>query len=283
MIELLSRASVVASGTRRLAAAGVDQAAREAWWIWDKVSGESQPRSCLAAEHPVDAIAAGRFEAAVLRRCAGEPLAYVLGEAAFRHQLLRSDPRALIPRPETEGLIDLVLAKQPEGRVLDVGAGTACIALSLAWEGRYDLVVAVERSADALALARVNVDNTGIPVLLVRGDLSTMAGAGTFDVLVSNPPYLTQVEYDGLSPAVKEWEPKAALAGGRDGLEATKRLLGDGIRVLRAGGWIALEIDGSRAHLATELAQAAGWAEIAVFDDLFGRARYLLARRSEQS
>jgi len=199
---------------------------------------------------------------------------------SFRDLTIACDSRALIPRPETEGLVELVLARRSAGRVLDVGTGTGCIALSLAKEGRYDRVVASDLSDDALALARRNVELTGLPIHLVRGDLSAMAGDAAFDVVVSNPPYLTRLEYEKLSPAVKAWEPAMALVSGEDGLSATRRLLGQAYRVTRGGGVIAIEIDSSRADQTRRIAQDAGWLDVTVRDDLFGRARYLLAERS---
>jgi release factor glutamine methyltransferase len=277
----LTSTALVKSGIRRLGASGIEAPAREARWIWERVSGENAARRITQSADPVPPSIIHRFEDAVARRAAGEPLAYVLEEAAFRHLVIRSDARALIPRPETEGLVDLVLRLQPGGRVLDVGTGSGCIALSLAAEGKYDLVVAVDRSADAAALARDNVRTSGLPVRIVQGDLSLAMGEGTFDAVVSNPPYLSGGEYAALGPGVRDWEPALALASGADGLEATTRLLADSLRVVRPGGCIVLEIDSSRARQVAERAELAGWAEVSVRDDLFGRARYLTARRSE--
>lgn len=275
------RAALLADAVHRLTVAGVDQAEREARWIWEKVTGATPTDSALYPDE-LSTRSRSAWQAALDRRCAGEPLAYVLGEVAFRRLTLKSDSRALIPRPETEGLVDLVLARCASGRVLDVGTGSGCIALSLASEGNYELVVAVEQSPTALALARENVQHTGEPVALVRGDLASIVAPGAFDVLVSNPPYLSDGEYDALDPSVKNWEPSSALASGPRGLEVTARLLEDGLRVVRPGGWIALELDCSRAEPAAQCARGAGWADVSLRDDLFGRARYLLARRSDR-
>ncbi|MEO8200374.1 MAG: HemK/PrmC family methyltransferase [Gemmatimonadota bacterium] len=285
----ISWAALQSDGIRRLTEAGVEQPGREARWIWESVTGVGLRDRERGSQLPLRD--RSRWEESIGRRCAGEPLAYVLGEAAFRHLTLKSDSRALIPRPETEGLVDLVLAHCSAGRVLDVGTGTGCLALSLAREGHYDVVVAVDKSADAIALARENIQSAGpqvgpmskgrLPVLLLRGDLSSMAGSDTFDVLVSNPPYLSDLEYEALDHSVRDWEPGAALTSGPVGLEITEALLGDGLRVVRPGGWIALELDCSRADQASRYAQQAGWTDISLRDDLFGRARYLLARRSD--
>ena len=149
---------------RRSTAAGVPMARREALWIWTEISGESL--SDTVAGDALDAPgepATTAYAAAIRRRAAGEPLAYVTGRTGFRHLTLRTDRRALIPRPETEGLVDLVLARVRRGRVADVGTGTGCIALSLATEGAFDQVVAIDRSAEALALAGENRRLHGVP------------------------------------------------------------------------------------------------------------------------
>ncbi|HEX5632482.1 MAG TPA: HemK family protein methyltransferase, partial [Gemmatimonadales bacterium] len=202
--------------------------------------------------------------------------------AGFRRLDLRSDRRALIPRPETEGLVDLALARVREGVAADVGTGTGCLALSLRQEGGFHEVIGVDVSAEALALAALNAALTGLAVRWVEGDLCGPLADHSVDLLVSNPPYLTRAEYEALDGAVRAWEPALALASGEDGLDATRRLLDDGRRVVRAGGWLALELDCTRAGAAAGLARAAGWQDVRVELDLFGRERYLLARRSEK-
>ena len=276
-----STAHLLEAGTRRLRAEGVEQPGREVRWIWERISGQARIQQLTGDLLPVPEALATRFMHAIERRARGEPLAHVLNEAPFRHLTLHSDRRALIPRPETEGLVELVLERRQTGIVADVGTGTGCIALSLASEGKFDLVIAVERSPDALALARTNVESLKSPVRLIHGDLGECLGNARLDVLVSNPPYLTEEEYAGLSPSVRHWEPAAALQSGTDGLNATGRLLVDGLRVVKPGGWIILEVDCTRAEQVAAHAVCAGWSDVLVKDDLFGRARYLVARRSE--
>jgi release factor glutamine methyltransferase len=234
----------------------------------------------LAGDLDVDSVGVARYQHAIKRRASGEPLSHVTGWTGFRHLSLRSDGRALIPRPETEGLVELLLQRARRGRVVDVGTGSGCIALSLALEGGFTDVVGIDRSAEALALAAENRELVDARVELVQGDLCAPLRAGTFDALISNPPYLTADEYAGLDPSVRDWEPAIALESGEDGLEATVRLLDEGRGVLRAGGWLALEIDCARARSAAHLASALGWEDVGIHVDLFGRERYLLARRS---
>jgi release factor glutamine methyltransferase len=278
-----SLTDVLAAARETLARAGVDEASREALRLWADLAGEPRGRALLRRDAPVSQAHVRRFQQAVGRRAGGEPLAYVTGRAGFRLLELRCDRRALIPRPETEGLVELALARVRTGIAADIGVGTGCIALSLRQEGAFRAVVGVDLSAGALALARENAVETGLAVAWVRGDLVAPLGDACVDLLVSNPPYLTEGEWAGLDASVKAWEPALALRSGADGLAATRRLLDDGRRVVAAGGWIALEIDMARAADAAALAHEAGWRHVAVERDLFGRERYLLAQRSERS
>lgn len=274
--------SALADAARQLAAAGIAEPRREAVRLWAGLTGDVPARALAGADAgEVTPAQAAWFGAAVDRRARGEPLAYVTSRAGFRHLELRADRRALIPRPETEGLVQLVLDRVTGGDVADIGTGSGCIALSLATEGRYRRVVATDRSADALALVRENALVLGVPLALVHGDLTSALASASLDALVSNPPYLSAAEYAALDPAVKDWEPAAALVSGMDGLDATDALLVDGRRVVRPGGWIALEMDCSRAAEAARRASGLGWADVAIHHDLFGRERYLLARRND--
>ena len=267
--------------TARLQAAGVAEPRREARRIWsdlEELAGRAPApdRDALPA-----ADAAAGYEAAVTRRVGGEPLPYVTGLAGFRRLTLQVDRRVLIPRPETEGLVDLVLARVSTRRVADVGTGSGCIALALADEGRFTEVLGIDRSAAALDVARENARRTGHAVTWIRGDLLTSIEPDSLDAVVSNPPYLTEQEYRELDPSVRDWEPRDALASGEDGLAATVSLIAEALRVTRAGGWLALEVDASRAEQVARLATGAGWKDVSVHMDLFDRARYVLARRSE--
>jgi release factor glutamine methyltransferase len=279
--HLLTLDRLIAHAGTRLRVAGVAEPKREAWRIWADLQGRASHAADILSDVTVADPDAERFRQAINRRAAGEPLPYVTGVAGFRNLALRSDPRALIPRPETEGLVELLLGRAPAGRVADVGTGSGCIALALAEEGRYDLVLGVDRCRPALQLAADNCRSTGLGVALIEGDLVQALGTGTLDAIVSNPPYLTEAEYHQLDASVKNWEPREALVGGADGLESMRPLLLDGWRVVRAGGWLAFEVDATRARDTARIADEIGWNNVTVHDDLFGRARYLLARRSE--
>jgi release factor glutamine methyltransferase len=210
---------------------------------------------------------------------AGVPFPYVVGWTGFRHLTLATNRRALIPRPETEGLVDLALLRVRTGVAADIGTGTGALALSLAHEGAFTEVIATDVSADALALARENAERTDLRVTFLAGDLLAPLLGRTVDLLVSNPPYLSVQEYDELESSVRNNEPATALIGGLDGMDFYRRLLAEMPAVVAPGGWIALEIDARRPRESATLATAHGWTDVRIFDDLFGRPRYLLARR----
>jgi release factor glutamine methyltransferase len=278
---LPSRRMLLAEATSALAAAGLPEPRREALRLWAEL-GASTADVLIDGEAASDPAQAASLRTAVRRRAAGEPLPHVTGRVGFRTLVLHCDRRALIPRPETEGLVDLLLARVRTGHVVDIGTGTGCLALSLAAEGGFERITAVDRSPEALALAKANRETTSLEVRLVRGDLCRPLHSASADAVISNPPYLTEQEYAALDRSVKAWEPAGALVSGPDGLDATVRLLDEARDVLRADGWLALELDSTRAAAVAERAGALGWMDIAIHADLFGRERYLLARRSAE-
>ena len=277
-------------GAEQLQRAGVLNAKREATALWAALAGVSPGDVWLGRDREPEAQAVDRFTAAVERRASGVPFPYVVGQVAFRTLRLRCDPRALIPRPETEGLVGLVLewAKGDAGKrgvAADVGTGTGCIALALAVEGPFERVIAVERSPQAAALARENVAlvQPRVPVEVREGELLAPLAGRRYRAIVSNPPYVTAAEYDALDPAVREHEPRAALVSGADGLATTRALFAGAAALLAPGGVLALEIDERRADAVRALAHEHGWARIGLHDDLFGRPRYALAFPKEDA
>lgn len=260
--------------------AGIATPRREALRLYRVLGGPEGLTTPLPDRETVVSFEVGReYLAAVEDFSVGMPLAYLAGWAGFRHLTLACDRRALVPRPETEGLVELAMLRVREGVAADIGTGTGAIALSLASEGGYTKVFGTDLSPDALALARKNGRRTGIKVTWLVGDLLEPLGGRKVNLLVSNPPYLSTLEYDALEPSVREWEPATALIGGSDGLEFYRKLFLQAPDVLEAGGWLALEIDARRPQQTAALATAHGWNDVHIFDDLFGRARYLLARR----
>jgi release factor glutamine methyltransferase len=234
----------------------------------------------------VDATAVDEARHAAAARRRGAPFAYAVGRAAFRHLTLAVDERVLIPRQETEVLVDLVLEAQAGGRgtVVDIGTGSGAIALALATEGQFDRVIATDVSRDALAVAESNAaflrDDLRAPVEFVHGSLLAPVAKLRVDAVVSNPPYIAFGELEELPPSVRDWEPPLALLSGEQGLATTRAIVRDSRAVLEPGGLLALEVDTRRASLVAEaIATDGSYCDIAVHLDLTGRERFVLARR----
>lgn len=240
-------------------------------------------------DHPVsDAEAAALREAATkLRR--GMPMQYAVGRAAFRHLTLHVDPRVLIPRPETELLVDLVLSAQRGGKgtAVDVGTGSGAIALALAAEGGFREVIGIDLSPDALEVASRNL--AAIPedrralVHFLQGDLLGPISGRQVEVVVSNPPYISRTEARDLPALVHDWEPHLALFADDDGMAAIRALVPQAAEVLVPGGLLALEVDARRAGLAADAVSADGrFTDVEQRLDLTGRPRMVVARRQER-
>ncbi len=233
-----------------------------------------------------DAIRA-RAKLAVERRAQGAPFAYAVGRANFRHLTLDVDERVLIPRPETEHLVDLVLEELGDERggvAIDAGTGSGCIALALATESRLSRVYGTDISLDALAVARKNVAaaraSLRAHIDLVHGSLLAPLLDVRCRVVVSNPPYIAFGDAESLPGSVRSWEPAAALFSGADGLSTTARLVRQAAAVLEPDGLFAVEVDARRASLAAELvANERRFHDVRVELDLAGRERFVLARR----
>lgn len=249
-----------------------------------------KPRSWTFAHRadPVPEETAASVLAAAEAMRQGIPLAYAVGKAAFRHLTLHVDRRVLIPRPETELLVDLALAATAgRGRIADIGTGSGAIALALASEGQFDAVVGTDISPEALAVAMANLAT--IPavarsrVSFRAGDLCAPLLGERFAAVVSNPPYIADVERAELPSSVRDWEPACALFGGPDGMDVIDRLLRDAPDVVAAGGFLLLEVDVRRAALVAARAEHGGrWSDVQIRPDLTGRDRFVVARRTDR-
>jgi release factor glutamine methyltransferase len=279
----------MASAAALLEAAGVPDARREASELYAAIAGRATSAAWLEREQPIADALMARLDGAARRRAQGWPQAYAAGRANFRGHWLTVDRRVLIPRPETEGLVALVIewlraegARSCGGAVVaDVGTGSGAIAVALALESPVGRVVAADRSAGALEVARANVAEHGVAsrVALCRAHLLAPVGSGRADVVVSNPPYVATGDWERLEPGVRSFEPRAALDGGPDGLGQTGELVVAARSALKPGGLLALEVDAPRAGRVAELVAAAGFESAAILEDLFGRPRYVRARR----
>jgi release factor glutamine methyltransferase len=230
------------------------------------------------------------LDAWLARRERGEPVQYITGRAAFRDLDLAVGPGVLVPRPETEGLVEAVLhvladerARWPAPRVLDLGTGSGAIAIAIATEWPAARVTATDASEKALALARANAVALALDtrVTFARGEwLEAVDADERFEVIVSNPPYVAEHEAESLPRDVRDWEPAEALYSGPSGLDALRTIIEDAPRHLVARGLLALELAEARAEeVAAWFDGARDWSDARLLDDLSGRPRVLLARR----
>jgi release factor glutamine methyltransferase len=256
---------------------GVPNPRVDAEHLLGKALGLTRVQLYTEHDRPLREEEADAARSLVARRGTREPLAYILGEWGFRRLTLNVDPRALIPRPETEIVVErclALLAGVAEPTVLDVGTGTGAIALAIAEEHPGARVTAIDASADALALARENVGRTGLEIELLRHDLRDGLPGGPYDLVVSNPPYVSPKELDGLQPEVRDWEPRAALVG-----EGMTEAVARGAReALRPGGSLVLEVADGAAEPVSELVRSLGFGAVAASPDLAGRDRVVEAR-----
>lgn len=266
----------------RLAAAGVPRPRDEALRIVALALGTDRGGVLARSPDPLTPEAEARLWSLLARRARREPFQYLTGEQEFRGLPIAVDARVLIPRPETEEVVETALSVplDPGGVVADLGTGSGCIAIAIA-VARPDLrVLALDLSEEALGLARENARRNGAEVAFAHGDFGSPpdAWAGRVDLVVSNPPYVSEAEWAELPPEVREHEPRAALVPGKTGLEAYRALLPAARGLLVPGGSIVLELGWQSAAAVQALAADLGFSAIHVQDDARGVPRVLLAR-----
>jgi release factor glutamine methyltransferase len=278
----------LSAATDALRAAGVEDARLDAEVLLAEAIGWDRARLAASPNLEMPPAAARSFGEMVRRRLRREPVAYIVGRKGFREIELAVDPRVLVPRPETELLVELALEDLPR-RVLDVGTGSGAIALAVASERPECEVVATDTSAAALEVARANAERLGLTerVELIEG---TLPAAGEFDLVLANLPYVSERDWPALGPEVTEWEPREALLAGPDGLDAIRAFLSllphrlrlypriARIKAKSPMGCLALEVGDGQAVAVGELVREAGFSAVEVRKDLAGIERVVVGR-----
>jgi len=286
-----SIAEAILQGAHKLRLAGVPEARREAGSLLAHVLDRDRSFILTHAEDVLDQQQLDLFHRYLDRRADGEPSQYITGHQEFFGLDFEVNRDVLIPRPETELLIETALKLLPDAPVTqaapficDVGTGSGCIAITLAHELPGARVLAVDISPDALAVAKRNAERHAVADRLdfvVSDCLAELAGptAPSFDLIVSNPPYVSDRDLAGLQREVREFEPHAALAAGEDGLAVIRRLLVESVAFLKIGGWFVFEIGFNQSEAVRRLIDANTWEELAIHSDLQGIPRTVALRR----
>jgi release factor glutamine methyltransferase len=275
--------AVVDGSASALREAGVETARVDAEWLLAHVLDVPRSRLVGEGQRTLDAPAVERYAAVLRRRLTREPLQHILGTQAFRNLHVRVGPQTMVPRPETEALVDWALGLLPDGSalVVDVGTGSGCIACAIAAERPGARVIALEISAAAAAVARANVAALALSarVRVVESDLFSALGGEEADLIVANPPYLPTAVIPTLAPEVAHFEPRVALDGGHDGLDVIRRLVADARPRLAAGGALVLETaGGGQVPEVVRLLQTAGFIGVETCPDLAGVERFVTGR-----
>lgn len=234
------------------------------------------------AEEELSGEQEANYTALVSLRRKGEPIQYITGETEFYGLPFRVTPEVLIPRPETEHLVEKVIelaARFQQPRIVDVGTGSGAIAVALAHECFFAVMTAIDISSRALAIAEENAKRSGASIRFLEGDLLTPVAGECFEIVVSNPPYVPSGDRATLSVEVREYEPALALFAGDDGLDVYRRLIPAAFVALTPGGYVALEIGYGQSKAITELLTRAGFEQIEFVPDLHGIPRVAYARR----
>jgi release factor glutamine methyltransferase len=287
----MTLAQCVRDAATSLVAAGFhgDEARRDVAVIGRALLGWDEARWLVAQPQPVPSGFPARLAPLVARRAAHEPVAYLVGEREFYGRTFAVSPAVLIPRPETEGLVDTASALLADdaarpARVLDIGTGSGCLAITLARERPDVDVIATDVSRDALAIARANAARHGVDARIDFREAAFAADlVDVVDLVVANPPYVPERDRDALSPDVRDYEPSLALFGGEDGLDVIRALVPHAARALRPGGWLVMEIGQGQAAAAEEIARRADLEWHGSRPDLAGIPRIVVARRPEMS
>jgi release factor glutamine methyltransferase len=276
----------LSSAADGLRAAGIEAPRLDAELLLCEATGWDRAYLAANPDAEIAPAATRRFGETVRRRLRREPVAYILGRRGFRHIELAVDPRVLIPRPETELLVELALEAQPR-TVLDIGTGSGAIALAVADELPDCVVTATDTSTGALEVARANAERLGLAKRVQFSEGTLPPEPAEFDLILANLPYVSEAEWSSLEPEVTEWEPREALLAGPDGLDAIRSLLADRGRhfnrqpdEMTTAGWkvVALEVGEGQAAAVGELLRGAGFGMVETRFDHAGIERVVVGR-----
>lgn len=274
---------------QRLLALGLEDALSEAHWMLDAV-GLNRLQRLQRGQEQAEISLLTQLQAWLARRSQREPLQYILGQQYFRQLCLDVNPAVLIPRPETEELVELALERlavqaEPPLRVADIGTGSGAIALSLKYERPALEVFATDLSAAALKVARYNAQKYALEITFLQGNLleplKSLASQRPFDLLISNPPYIPARTLPLLAPEVRDFEPEMALTPGADALSCYRIFAAQGAALLRDGGWLVVELDAEGATATAALFERPEWRAVQLHKDLQGLPRFLSACKVE--
>jgi release factor glutamine methyltransferase len=266
---------------QRLQAAGVEGPVIDARLLVEAAADATRADIVGEPRRPLTDEQAARLEDFIARRERREPVSHILGRKGFWKIMLNVTPHVLTPRPDTETLVEWVLRQYPDGlafSMLDLGVGSGAIMLAILAERAAAKGLGVDVSDEALAVARENAANLGLArhVALLRGDWTRGLDDAGFDLVVSNPPYIRTAEIETLDPEVKDFEPRLALDGGADGLDAYRLLAPEILRVLKPGGRFAVEIGHDQSKDVEQLFKATDAVEVATLKDLANRDRVVV-------
>lgn len=283
MTEMLTVLEIIKRTTDFFAGKGIDSPRLNAELLIGHALERKRMQLYMEFERPLSEAELEKIRPLVRRRAQHEPMQYIVGETEFFGLKLKVDRRALIPRPETEQLVEQVVAMRtaaPPMRILDLGTGTGAIALALAQAFPAAVVIAIDRNEAALALARENAEGTGLNGRVVFQCSDWFGGVSResrFDVIVSNPPYLSAEESNQTAPEVREFEPVEALVAAEDGLADLRRIIASAPEFLASGGLLALETGIAQHERLLRQARDVGFSSVESKRDLTGRDRFVLA------
>jgi len=282
--------SVIENATRRLFAAGIETADREARWLIEHALGLTGSSQLVDRARLLDAQETAKVDASVTRRAAREPLQYILGTQEFCGLEFEVNSAVLIPRPETELLVQEVIRRLPRGgrpTVVDVGTGSGCLAVTLARAVPNAQISAIDLSAPALEMAKRNARRHGVDTRIrwLEGDLlaplATGGCDGTVTAIVANPPYIRESDWSGLQPEVNGYEPRMALVAGAKGIELHERLLEEATAYLAPGGLLAMELgEGQGAEVRAKIETMSVYGSTQILPDEAGIDRIVIVERA---